>query len=118
MSVKLRKRKLKGKKAKSQYRFYLDIYTNGERNYKFLKDLVLNENDTKEKRKEIEQLAEQVRAKEERKIFNEEHGIPSRDNQKIEFITYFTQLINEKEVKKTKETWNNTLNYLQTYSRK
>jgi integrase len=115
MSVKLRRRKLKSSKNKSCYSFYLDIYSNGQRETQTINHLILDENAPKEERNEIIRQAEQVARVKEGELFNEEYNMPSKNNQKIDFISYFTWLKDGKKETKTQESWNNTLNYLKLY---
>lgn len=117
MSVQLRKRKLKGANKKSLFTFYLDIYANGQRRTETIKHLIFDEGASKEERNEVQKQAEYVARIKSNELFNIEHGMPSRDKQKIDFIEYYKRLMKEKEEKKTRESWNNTLNYLQEYAK-
>ncbi|MBA3704724.1 MAG: site-specific integrase [Bacteroidetes bacterium] len=118
MSVILRTKKLHGKNHKSMYALYLDFYESGNRRIETIPNLRLDKNDSKENQNKILEKGRQIARLREIALFDKEQGMPSLINQKMNFIDYFSHVMNGKEEIKTKETWNNTLNYLKTYFRK
>ncbi len=66
MSVKLRERKL----SKGAIKYYLDIYTNGERTYEFL-DIKIESSDSKSVKSEKKNIANLIRSNKELEILTE-----------------------------------------------
>lgn len=88
MSVQLRTKALKsGKKS-----YYLDIYHNGERSYEFLK-IYSSPKDSATDNKEKKILAENIRAKRELEINNEDYGFVPSHRKKVDFLKYFQKFI-------------------------
>jgi integrase len=82
MSVKLRKKKL----SDGRISLYLDYYTNGQREYEFLK-LYLGKN--RVENKEVLRLADNIRAKRELEIQHSEHGFIPSFKKRLNFVDYF-----------------------------
>ena len=88
MSVKLRTKPLKnGKKS-----YYLDIYHNGERDYKFLK-IYVSPKDSREIKKEKKNLAGSIRAKKELEVNSNEYGFVPNHKKNVDFIKYYQNFI-------------------------
>ncbi|MEZ4952614.1 MAG: site-specific integrase [Saprospiraceae bacterium] len=90
MSVKLRNKTL----ASGAKSYYLDIYSNGERQYEFLK-IYINKKDTSEDKKEKKQLAESIRAKRELQLSSNEHGFIPKHKKNVDFILFYEKYLKE-----------------------
>jgi len=93
MSVELRTKPLKGGKKS----LYLDIYQNGNRSYEFLKIYLLPEDiknreqraKNKAENKENTKIAENIKAKRQIEVNNEEYGFIPSHRKNADFIAYF-----------------------------
>ncbi|MFC2083648.1 tyrosine-type recombinase/integrase [Bacteroidota bacterium] len=99
MKVTLRKKELKNKRSS----YYLDIYHLGKRKYEFL-NIYVDKGDNKYKEKK--KLAENIRAKRELELANDEYGFIADFKKRVSLIRYF-----EKQVE-SKHKWSNEYNAL------
>lgn len=109
MKVTLRQKQLKDKSKKS---LYLDYYSNGKREYEFLKLYLTGD---KKHNKEILELANQIRAKRELELANDSFGFIPKYKQKVSLFAYIKQF-NE-----TQEKWNsfhNMYKHLKKFTKK
>jgi len=83
--VKLRKKQVSGNRLS----YYLDIYNNGKRYYEFLK---LYSNNDKLQNKEIQRLAESIRAKKEIELRSASYGFTPEHKSKVNFVDYMTKV--------------------------
>jgi len=88
MSVKLRR-----KKTKQGESLYLDIYTNGKREYEFLKIQLTKD---KEANKEKMRIAESIRAKKEIEILSGDYGLTPKFKKQANFVEYFEKFQKDK----------------------
>ncbi|KPK91123.1 hypothetical protein AMJ80_07675, partial [bacterium SM23_31] len=100
MNVTLRKRKL----SRNRYSLYLDIYYHGKRYYEFLK-LYLGKDNVSNK--ETLRLAENIRAKRQLEIQNNEYGFIPSFKRNLNFVDYFKKIAdNKKHLRYYKATLN------------
>lgn len=86
MSVKLRTRKY----AKGNIKFYLDIYTNGNRTYEFL-DIGYFPRD--KDKKEKKELADKIRAKRELEVSSQDHGFVPKHLKRSNFLVFYENFL-------------------------
>ncbi|HMG16991.1 MAG TPA: site-specific integrase [Saprospiraceae bacterium] len=114
MKVHLRKKKL----ATGKISLYLDIYTNGNRQYQFLK-LYLEKANTiidRDNNKQVLQLAENIRAKRQLEIQNGTYGFVPDFKKNIDYLKYFealTQIRKESDI--DFPSWLSCLKHLRLY---
>ncbi|GAA4289516.1 site-specific integrase [Aestuariibaculum suncheonense] len=94
MSVKLRERKL----AKGAFKYYLDIYQNGDRFYEFL-DIKVEAGDTKEQKAEKKKIANLIKAKRELEIITQTTDYLPKHLQNINFFDFANAYIKDYEKK-------------------
>ena len=87
--IKLRKKQISGNRMS----YYLDIYNNGKRYYEFLKLYSTND---KTQNKEIQRLAESIRAKKEIELRSASYGFTPEHKSKVNFIDYMNNLAETK----------------------
>ncbi len=109
MSIKLRKRKISG----GRYSYYLDIYHKGKRSTESL-DLYTDKSN-RSRNKEIQRLAETLRAKRQLEIVNNENGLPSASLRNTNFVEYFENITLSK--RDGEVAWPNTLKILKEYTK-
>jgi integrase len=107
MSIQLRKKKL----ADGRVSLYLDIYTNGKREYEFLKLYLVK--DTKAN-KETVALAEKIRAQRQLDLDSLEHGFSPSHRRKASFFEYFDTVSNTKTTP-TRLVWQLTLSHMKKF---
>lgn len=90
MTVKLRERKL----AKGAIKFYLDIYSNGEREYEFL-DIVIRNDDKKETKQEKKRLANMIRSTRELELISGGTNYIPTHLKKINFFDFAEAFIKD-----------------------
>lgn len=93
------------------YRIQLDYLINGKRIRETIKDTTFYPIDSKETKKEKERIIDRIKSQLEIELGNTKNGLVSRQLQKANFIDYFEQLGNKKEIN-TKVTWDSTLKHL------
>jgi site-specific recombinase XerD len=107
MSVKLRKKKL----ADGRISLYLDYYSNGQRQYEFLK-IYLGKN--RVENKEFLRLADSIRAKRELEVQHSEHGFIPAFKKRLNFVDYFEKQAKGKSV--GEKAWFCSLKHLKDYT--
>jgi integrase len=110
MSVKLRARTLRD----GRQSLYLDIYQDGTRTYDYL-NLYLTKDNKGGKNKESKLLAEQLRAKRELALNQNEHGVAIENHRKTSFIAYF-EAQTKKRRGNTAASWKCALNDMKAYA--
>lgn len=110
MSVQLREKKL----SDGRRSLYLDIYSKGKRNYKFL-ELYLGKD--KHNNQEIFRIAEAIKSKTEVDLAYKKTGIPNPKNKQIEFVSYLKSKSNRNIAAKTKEHYLSAYNHLSGFSK-
>lgn len=113
MSVKLRKKSIKGEKAS----LYLDVYVLGNRHTEFLKLYLFKKPKNvieKTHNKETQLLAESIRSKRELEINSEEHGFIPTIKRATNFMDYFQKFANEYK-KKDHRLVTGCLNHFKTF---
>ncbi|NQU84485.1 MAG: phage integrase SAM-like domain-containing protein [Mariniphaga sp.] len=117
MKVHLRKRKMRNStKSNPRYTLYLDIYKGKRNRQREFLNIYLEPSDTIPVRKEKLELAQNIRAKRMLELTNEEHGFPSRQKLKQNFVEYFKLQMDKKEGN-TIVPWKNTYIYLKKYTK-
>jgi integrase len=117
MKVHLRKRELKGKgSGKSRHSLYLDIYHSKFRRMREFLGIYLDPKEDKTYRQEKLGLAENIKAKRQFELNNEEYGFPSKEKQKQNFVKYFEYQMNRR-TGHTKVPWSNAYKYLHQYTK-
>ena len=96
--MKINLRKKKGRKDKIN--LYLDLYVNGKRHYEFLNlHLFQTPKTTKEREhnKSTELLAENIKAKRQLELQNDENGFVVNARKNVDFLEYFNSLTKQRE---------------------
>jgi len=106
--VKLRKKQISGNKMS----YYLDIYNNGKRYYEFLK---LYSSNDKLQNKEIQRLAESIRAKKEIELRSSCYGFTPEHKSKVNLIDYMNNLAETKNFA-GKKLLKCSINHIKKYS--
>lgn len=97
MSVKLRKKKL----SSGKFSLYLDIYSNGKREYEFLK-MYYDKKTPKSHKDELIKIADEVRLKRELELHSGNHDVTLMRKKNMDFLEYFEVVMKKK---------NNAINY-------
>ncbi len=116
MSVKLRKKQLKGKKS-----FYLDIYHNGQRKYEFLKLYIIDKPKTPEIRnqnKENIKLAENISAKRQIELSNSQYNFNTVFKQKTDFFIFANNYIEKYKGKSAKLYYKGVIKHFKIFLNK
>ena len=87
-------------KKGTQYSYHLDINHNGERWPEFL-EIHINRYNQTDVDREKKKIAEQIRAKREKELLIDNHGLPNHVMKRVEFIPFF------KEFSKKWPKWSN-----------
>jgi integrase len=117
MKVHLRKRELKGKgSGKPRHSLYLDIYYSKFKRFREFMGIYLDPKEDKTYRQEKLGLAENIKAKRQLELINEEYGFPSKEKQKQNFVDYFEYQMH-KRTGHTKVPWSNAHKYLHQYTK-
>lgn len=111
MSIIVRKRKLKS----GDTTFYMDIYTGDNRRTETIHNVRLTPTTSAKERKVLLEAVETIRSKRQIELFNDENGFKKNVRSKEDFIEYFKAKRDTKNPK-TREVWNNVLNYLINYT--
>src|ERR1035437_5850045 len=91
MGVYLREKKLGG----GQVSYYLDIYFNKCRWYKF-PEMRVNKNHPSAKDKEKKRLAQEIRAKRENELIVQDNGLVDKGKRKADFVQWFEQYMKDR----------------------
>lgn len=114
-SVRLRQRKISG----GQISLYLDIYRNGKREYEYLKVYLIEDPLTpadKRKNKENLAFAQNVQAKRQVEIQNNEYGFRKRACESTNFIEYAEALASERsKTESNARGWSSLIEHLKQY---
>jgi integrase len=117
MKVHLRKRELKRQgSGKPRHSLYLDIYYSQFKRMREFIGIYLDPKEDKTYRQEKLGLAENIKAKRQLELINEEYGFPSKEKQKQNFVDYFEYQMN-KRTGYTKIPWSNAYKYLHQYTK-
>ena len=117
MKVHLRKRELKKQgSGKPRHSLYLDIYYSRFKRIREFLGIYLDPKEDKTYKNEKLQLAENLKAKRQLELLNEEYGFPSKEKQKQNFVEYFQYQMNRR-TGYTKIPWSNAYNYLHQYTK-
>jgi len=115
MTITLRTKKLKNGKMS----LYLDVYTNGNRSYEFLK-LYLYYPENRENRLaniQVMELAEKIRAKRLLEMQHLKFGFTPDFKSRLNFIDYFRELTKKRlKTGKNYDTWKITLVHLENFA--
>jgi integrase len=117
MKVHLRKRELTNKgSGKPRHSLYLDIYYYKFKRIREFLGIYLDPNEDKTYKNEKLQLAENLKAKRQLELLNEEYGFPSKEKQKQNFVEYFEYQMNRR-AGHTKVPWSNAYKYLHQFTK-
>jgi integrase len=95
---------------------YLDIYYSKFKRFREFIGVYLDPKEDKTYRQEKLGLAENIKAKRQLELINEEYGFPSKEKQKQNFVEYFEYQMNRR-TGHTKVPWSNANKYLHQYSK-